>query len=46
MHFGLIGQDSVTVEVTFLTAEGRSVKRFDNIRPADYVGGVFHVRQQ
>lgn len=46
VHFGLPGQGEVLVEVTFMTAEGRKIQRYPNIRPADYRGDVFTVRQQ
>ncbi|UTW44591.1 CRTAC1 family protein [bacterium SCSIO 12696] len=41
LHFGLAKMSPVTVEVTELTAKGRVVRRFENIRPADYSGQVY-----
>ncbi|MFK7863225.1 MAG: CRTAC1 family protein [Pseudohongiellaceae bacterium] len=46
VHFGLAGYDTVVVEVTFLTAQGRKTQRYENIRPADHLRGSFHVSQQ
>ena len=46
VHFGLPGQDSVTVEVTFLTPGGRQAQRYDNVLLADHRGKAFQVSQQ
>jgi len=46
VHFGLPGSDEVVVDVTFLTSNGRVTQRYENIRPADYIGGAFEVKQQ
>lgn len=46
VHFGLPGQEQVTVEVTFLTVGGRQSQRYTAIRPVDYLGDSFTVRQQ
>jgi hypothetical protein len=46
VHFGLPGYDAVTVEVTFLTSDGRQTQRYENIRLAEYRGSLLRVRQQ
>jgi len=46
VHFGLPGQGEVTVEVTFMTAAGRQVQRYPAVRPMEYLGDIFTVRQQ
>lgn len=46
VHFGLPGQESVTIEATFLTAEGRKTQRYENVRPADYFGEFITIRQE
>ncbi len=46
VHFGLPNINTVTVEVTFLTANGRKVQRYDEIKLADYLGRVFLVHQE
>ena len=38
MHFGLAGMEIVTVEVTFLTREGRKKKRIENVNPRKLAG--------
>lgn len=45
VHFGLPTRDAVVVEVTFLTASGRKVQRYENIRPMDYLGSALQIRQ-
>lgn len=46
VHFGLPDINAVTVEVTFLTMDGRKVQRYDNIQIANYLGKVFLVHQE
>ena len=46
VHFGLPGQELVTIEATFLTAEGRKTQRYENVRPADYFGEFITIRQE
>ncbi len=46
VHFGLAGVNQVTVEVTFLTSEGRKIQRVESIRPADLIGDVLTITQQ
>ena len=38
VHFGLPSLSPVTVEVTFLTREGRKVLRRPNVKPRDWIG--------
>ncbi len=38
VHFGLATMATVTVEVTFLTREGRARKRIEDVDPRDYAG--------
>lgn len=45
LHFGLAKRGRVDVEVTFLTAVGREVKRLKGVSPRDYAGRVLEVRQ-
>jgi hypothetical protein len=46
VHFGLRTLDPVTVEVTFMSKEGRKKQRVDNVRPADYFGKSLVVRER
>jgi len=46
VHFGLPGYDAVTVEVTFLTRDGRQTQRYENISLAEHHGSWFRVQQQ
>ncbi len=46
VHFGLPDQDAVDVEVTFLTAAGRQIQRYENVRLSDYHGAALSVRQR
>lgn len=46
VHFGLPNDETVTVEVTFLTAGGRMTQRYENIRLDEYVGTSLQVRQR
>lgn len=46
VHFGLPGYAEVTVEVTFLTKDGRQTQRYENISLAEHRGSWFRVQQQ
>ncbi len=46
VHFGLSKMEPVTIEVTYLTQEGRKVQRIENINPDDFVGTYVDVRQE
>jgi hypothetical protein len=45
VHFGLASADPVTVEVTFMTKEGRKKQTLTNVRPADYYGKRLVIRE-
>ena len=45
VHFGLRDAFPVTVEVIFLTAEGRKSQRLDGVYPADRAGRVIRILQ-
>jgi hypothetical protein len=45
-HFGLADIDEVTVEVTFLTSEGRKTQRLEGVKPAAFIGKTLKVTQQ
>lgn len=44
VHFGLARTEVVTVEVTFLTREGRKQKRFESVDPRKWSGKYFVVK--
>jgi hypothetical protein len=44
VHFGLASMEVVTVEVTFLTREGRRTKRIANVDPREWAGGSLVVK--
>ena len=44
VHFGLASMQVVTVEVTFLTREGRKIKRITNVDPREWAGTAFVVK--
>jgi hypothetical protein len=44
VHFGLVGGGAVTVEVTFMTRDGRRLKRVEGVDPADWMGRALAVR--
>jgi FG-GAP-like repeat/ASPIC and UnbV len=46
VHFGLADVTRVTVEVTFLTAEGRKRKRIENVDPRAWTGRALVVRAE
>ena len=46
VHFGLPGQDEVTVEVTFLTDAGRETRHYTGVKLAENQDRPFHVSQQ
>ena len=45
VHFGLARLERVTVEVTFMSKEGRKKQSLKNVQPADYVGKSIVIRQ-
>ncbi|MBT5187939.1 MAG: CRTAC1 family protein [Kordiimonadaceae bacterium] len=45
VHFGLGDIGPVSVEVTFLTNEGRKIQKADNIDPANYQGTSLKIKQ-
>jgi hypothetical protein len=45
VHFGLASLAPVTVEVTFMSRDGRRTQRVGAVRPADYSGRSIVVRQ-
>jgi hypothetical protein len=45
VHFGLRNLEPVTVEVTFMSKEGRKKQRVSDVRPADNVGKSLVVRE-
>lgn len=45
VHFGLARRGRLTVEVTFLTANGRSLQRVEQVDPAKFHGRALIVRQ-
>lgn len=46
LHFGLAGDERVTVAVTFLTETGRVTQRIPDVDPRQWTGKTFTVRQQ
>lgn len=46
VHFGLPDNDVVDVEVTFLTAQGRKIRRVANISVSEFRGRTLHISQQ
>jgi hypothetical protein len=44
VHFGLAKMEIVTVEVTFLTREGRNKKRIENVDPRQWAGRALVVK--
>lgn len=44
VHFGLAKTEAVTVEVTFLTREGRKQKRIEGVDPRDWAGQALVVK--
>ncbi len=44
VHFGLAKAAVVTVEVTFLTREGRTLKRLEGVDPREWVGKALVVK--
>ncbi|MGE6696624.1 CRTAC1 family protein [Hyphomonas sp. NPDC076900] len=46
VHFGLKNLSPVTVEVTFLTPEGRVTQTVSGVDPAEWAGKAFAVQQQ
>ena len=44
VHFGLASMEVVTVEVTFLTREGRKKKRIANVDPREWAGRALVVK--
>jgi hypothetical protein len=45
VHFGLRFPGPVTIEVTFLSREGRRLQRLPNVNPGDWIGRPVKVRQ-
>ncbi len=45
VHFGLATADSVVVEVTFMSKDGRRKQTVRNVRPAEYYGRSLVIRQ-
>jgi hypothetical protein len=45
VHFGLANAAVVTVEVTFLTREGRMFKRLEGVDPAKWRGRTLVVQE-
>jgi hypothetical protein len=45
VHFGLAKVEPVTVEVTFMSKDGRKKQTVDRINPADYYGKSLVIRQ-
>ncbi|HUE87490.1 MAG TPA: ASPIC/UnbV domain-containing protein, partial [Vicinamibacterales bacterium] len=45
VHFGLSSLERVTVEVTFMSNDGRKKQSVKNVQPADYVGKRIVIRQ-
>lgn len=46
VHFALPGQSEVTVEVTFLTMEGRVKQTVQNVSPSDFAGKSLIIKQE
>ena len=46
VHFTLPNHDEVTVEVTFLTANGRNTQTIQNIKVADFLGKSLIIKQK
>jgi hypothetical protein len=44
VHFGLAKAEALTVEVTFLTREGRKRKRLEGVDPRTWVGKALIVK--
>jgi len=45
VHFGLASIEAVTVEVTFLTRNGRKLQRLERVEPAEWTGRALVVKQ-
>lgn len=45
VHFGLANMGPLTVEVTFLTGNGRKTQNLDNVNPADFYGQSLEIKQ-
>lgn len=46
VHFGLGKNKQVSIEVTFMTKQGRKIQRIKNINIADYVGNALKIKQK
>lgn len=46
VHFGLKDASPVTVEVTFLTEEGRVIQRIEDVDPAAWAGKAFVIQKE
>jgi hypothetical protein len=45
LHFGIPQDQTVTVEITFLTMKGRVTQKVENVRPRDWYGKALVVKQ-
>ena len=46
VHFAVPSENSVDIEVTFLTATGRSIQRIENVKPSDFIGKSILIKQE
>jgi hypothetical protein len=45
LHFGLATLEPVTVEVTFMSRQGRKKRTITNVHPADFYGKTLVIRE-
>lgn len=45
LHFGLAKLEPVTVEVTFMSKQGRRTQTINNVNPANFYGKTLVIRE-